>query len=120
MVYEVVRPVGVLAAEVKSIAPRLDTLNNKTVCEAWNQLFRGDEVFPKIRALLRQRYPDIRIIPYEELPGIPIGPKLEEVLDTFGDTVLEKHCDALITGMVFFIFSKSYLLSLRVLIIFSS
>ncbi|MBI4334684.1 MAG: hypothetical protein HY673_25805 [Chloroflexi bacterium] len=49
-------------------APRLDSLAGKTVCEISNDKWEIERVFGRVRELLRQRYPGIKIIPYTEFP----------------------------------------------------
>jgi hypothetical protein len=49
-----------------TMAPRLKTLEGKTICEIWNEGFRGDESFPIIEKMLKERYPAVKIIRYTE------------------------------------------------------
>jgi len=97
VMYEVVHPLGEETAEAGHLAPRLDTLNGKTICEAWNGLFRGERTFPKIRELLEKRYTGIKTIPYTELPSLGVV-GIEEALKVLPDVLREKGCDALIAG----------------------
>lgn len=64
---EVYNPSGALKASEQH-APRLDTLNGKTICELSNGIWEAERMFPLIREELKKRYPDIRIIPYTEFP----------------------------------------------------
>ena len=102
MLYEVVSPVGVPAAKQTSGAPRLDTLNGKTVCEVSLTKYRGDQTFPIIREALRERYPDIKIIPYTELPfnESPMwqGVRKEETARAYRDAFKKFGCDAVLSG----------------------
>ena len=95
--YEVIRPTGEVTMEAGHLARRLDTLNGKTICEAWNTMFRGERTFPRIRELLKKRYTDVKFIPYTELPSIWIH-WIEEALRDLPDALRQKGCDALITG----------------------
>jgi hypothetical protein len=95
--YEVLQPTGESAYNIQSTAPRLDTLNGKTVCEVWNTGYRGDRTFPKIRELLKQRYPGVKIIPYTELP-FTRHYNIDDVLKDLPRLLKEKGCDALISG----------------------
>ena len=46
-------------------APRLDTLNGKTIGEVWTTGHYGaDRTFPIIRRKLQERFPDVKIVPY--------------------------------------------------------
>ena len=95
--YEVLSPLGEVVTKAKSLAPRLDSLNDKTICEAWNGSFRGEKTFPIIRELLQKRYPEIKIIPNAELPTLNFV-QIESSLEALPDTLLQKRCEALITG----------------------
>jgi len=53
----VLSPVGEeITEQITSLAPRLDTLNGKTVCEIWNGGFKADVMFPIIEQMLRGGY----------------------------------------------------------------
>lgn len=99
----VVSPVGETVNEtITSLAPRLETLEGKTVCEIWNGGFKADVMFPIIDEMLRARYPGVKVIPYTEFPAVSIT-ALESVkkagtLEAVRTALLEKGCDALITG----------------------
>jgi hypothetical protein len=74
-------------------AQRLPDLNGRTIGEISNSLWEANRIFPRIRELLRQRYPDIRIVPYTEFPS-----HADHIQDNEGlaDLVLAKGCDAVI------------------------
>lgn len=99
---EVLAPIGEQAVKKKKLSPRLNTLENKTVCEVWNSGFLGEKSFPIIREMLEKRFPGVKIIPYDQFPRTPIdafGPdKKKETLEAVRVALLEKGCDALITG----------------------
>ncbi len=98
---DVISPTGSEAVEFKNLAKRLDTLNGKTVCEVWNEDFKGDIMFPIYRELLKERFPDVKIVPYTELPfaslkGTPSYQR--QVLNEIVAKLKEKGADAVITG----------------------
>jgi hypothetical protein len=100
---EVVRPLGEqLDDKAVALAPRLDTLNGKTVCEIWNGGFKADVMFPIIEQMLRERYPTVRMIPFTEFPTVTIASlgsaKKAETLEAVRAALLAKGCDAVITG----------------------
>jgi len=98
---EVISPVGDESIEQKAIAPRLDTLEGKTVCEVWNGDFKGDFTFPGCRELLRERYPGVKVISYTEFPFSSIRgtPAHQRELDQqIVALAKKKGCDALISG----------------------
>jgi hypothetical protein len=96
-IYEVLRPIGEAASKTMHSAPRLDTLNGKTICEVWNAGYRGDRTFPKIRELLQKRYPGLKIVPYTEFP-LSRHYNIDEVLKDLPQLLQQKGCDALISG----------------------
>ena len=101
-VFEVVSPLGEPAIETVPLAPRLDTLAGKTIAELWNGGFRGDESFPIIEKLLRERYPTVKLIPYSEFPLTTIASfhpeKKEQTLAALRAALKRQGCDAVITG----------------------
>lgn len=77
-------------------APRLNTLEGKTICELSNASWEYNRIFPVIREQLRKLYPTLKIIPYEET----ISNKSDiENLDLVTKILKEKRCDAVICGM---------------------
>ncbi|MDB5926413.1 MAG: hypothetical protein JWN13_5349 [Betaproteobacteria bacterium] len=97
----VVSPEGLEAVKHMDAAPRLDSLEGKTIGEIWNGVFKGDVTFPIIRALLKEKYPGIRIIPYTEFPHAPgtdNPARQRELAREIAARVREKGCHAVISG----------------------
>lgn len=98
----VVSPVGWPVAEPTTLSPRLGTLNGKVVGELWNGAYDGQTTFRIIEEMLRARYPDVKIIPFTEFPALPLtrmGMETKaELLDAVRVALIEKGCDAVITG----------------------
>jgi hypothetical protein len=89
---EVYDPTG--AFEVTQLhAPRLDTLEGKTICEVANGSWEYDRTFPLIRELLQNMYPTAKIIPYTELPTASY-----EEIGKVPEAVTAAGCDAVISG----------------------
>ncbi len=92
---EVYNPSGsVESGESCRYAPRLDDLNGKTICEVSNGRWEYDQTFPLIRELLKKRFPDIKFVPYTDLPVQVHNIDVENI----GDIVAAKGCDAVIGG----------------------
>lgn len=90
---EVYNPSG--ATETSNVhAQRLDSLNGKTICELSNGEWEFNRTFPVIREILKQKFPDIKIVPYTEMP---MGMPLIDV-DGIGELIKSKNCDAVIIG----------------------
>ncbi|HWC28762.1 MAG TPA: hypothetical protein VG845_01660 [Dehalococcoidia bacterium] len=98
---EVISPLGLPGIRNSSIAPRLGTLDGKTIGEVYNHHFKGDQMFGLYRELLKQRYPGVRIIPYTELPASFVGGDTathRRIAQEVAAQAKQKGCDALITG----------------------
>ena len=104
-VYEVVSPAGKSVAERGFIAPRLDTLAGKTICEVsgGDTPFRCEWSFPIIRDVLQKRYPDAKVIPYTEFPTISaqfLHPETkEETWAALRAALREKGCEGVISQL---------------------
>ncbi len=97
----VISPIGSESAQQKNLAKRLETLNGKTVCEVWNEDFKGDIMFPIYRELLKKRFPDVKIVPYTDLPVASLKGTTSyrrEVLQQIVACLSEKGADAVIAG----------------------
>ena len=99
--YEVVSPAGVDTVKRVSAAPRLATLDGRTIGEVWNGVFKGDVTFPVIRRLLQARYPDLEIVPYTAFPHTPGSDnptRQRELAREIAALAKDKGCDAVISG----------------------
>jgi hypothetical protein len=97
----VISPLGLPVTQTKGIAPRLNTLEGKTVGEVYNHHFKGDQMFALYRQLLQQRYPGVRIVPYTELPASYVGgdsATQRRIAQEVAAQAKEKGIDALIAG----------------------
>ncbi len=89
---EVYNPTGAIDV-TEQHAPRLGDLSGKTICELSNLVWEDYRTFPLIREQLQRRFPDAKIIPYTEFPGI-YGVEA----DVLTKVIREKGCDAVIVG----------------------
>jgi hypothetical protein len=90
---EVYNPAGAIRTGNQH-APRLDTLNGKTIGELGDGQWRDEKTFPIIRRSLQERFPDLKVIPFTEFPKGQFG--IDS--DLIGPIVKEKGCDAVIIG----------------------
>jgi hypothetical protein len=81
-------------------APRLDTLNGKTIGEVWATGHYGaDRTFPVIRRIIKEKYPDVKFVPYTEFKiGKPKATERWEPLDKVEEILRAKGCDAVLVG----------------------
>ena len=96
--YEVLWPRTPRQVKRKSLAPRLATLEGKTIAQLWDFLFRGEEVFALLEEGLKQRFPGVRFISWKEF-GNTHGRNEREVLAGLPQRLKELGADAVISGM---------------------
>ena len=92
MTIEVYNPSG--AIEITEVhAPRLPEMQGRTVCELSDRVWEDFRIFPHIREMLKQRFPDINIVPYTEFPNI-YGIKEDDLVERLENA----GADAVIVG----------------------
>ena len=96
--YEALWPRSPRQTKVKSLAPRLDTLEGKTVAQVWDHVFRGDEVFASLEEGLRARYPGVKFVSWREF-GNTHGGEEREVVASLAGKFKELGVDAVVSGM---------------------
>ena len=97
----VISPEGLQLKAASGVSPHLDTLSGKTIGEVYNNHFKGEQMFGVYRRLFKEKYPGVKIIPYDQFPIVYVG----------GDPVSQKNTakeiarlakewevDAIITG----------------------
>lgn len=97
-IFDVVWPRATRQIEVAETAPRLDTLDGKTVCELWDFLFRGDEVFDHLERGLKERYPTVNFVSWKEF-GSTHGADERQILADLPAKMKSLGVDAVISGM---------------------
>ena len=96
--YEAYWPRSARQQRTRPIAPRLDSLEGKTIAQLWDQLFKGDVVFDLLEEGLKRRYPGIRFISWRKF-GSTHGGEEKEVLAGLPQRLRELRVDAVISGM---------------------
>ena len=97
-VYQVVWPLGKSHWDKRDLNPGLADLNGKTIAEVWDRVFRGEEIFPAIRAALKQKYPRVRFVEYDTF-GDPQGINQKQVLADLPALLHKHNVDAVISGV---------------------
>ena len=97
-VYEVVWPSGTSITKPLALAGAITDLNGKTVCELWDWMFRGDEMYALINQELRIRYPGIRFVDHKTMGNID-GADQKGYIDKLPDLLRAHGCDALISAV---------------------
>ncbi len=96
--YDVVWPRAPRQMKTKKLAPRLDTLNGKTIAQLWDFIFSGDKVFEALEHGIRERYPDVRFVSWREF-GNTHGADERKILAGLPQRLKELGVDAAISGM---------------------
>jgi hypothetical protein len=88
-------PSGAVSAAVPH-APRLDTLEGKTICELSLDEWESHRALPTVRERLRERFTTVTFVPYIEFP---MG--LNEVgKEETAQLLVEGGCQAVVFGSV--------------------
>jgi hypothetical protein len=96
--YDVVWPLGKSHWDRRDPNPGLGDLNDKTIAEVWDRVFRGEEIFPALRAALKKKYPRVRILEYDTF-GDTHGVNQKQVLAELPQVLRERGVDAVISGV---------------------
>ena len=96
--YEVFWPRGARQVKRKALAPRLKSLEGKTVAQLWDFIFRGNEVFDALEEGLKARYPGVRFVSWREF-GNTHGSDERQVVAALPQRMKELGIDAVISGM---------------------
>ena len=97
-IYAALWPRGEKTVEIAPLAPRLDTLEGKTVAFLWDYLFRGDEIFPILENELSAAYPDMKFVGYSTF-GSTHGASEGQIIADLPTTLADNKVDAVISGM---------------------
>ena len=100
-VYRVVRPTGDVVHPMITQAPRLDTLEDKTICIVSNQGFKSHVTMPVIEGLLRKNYPNSKLVPPADMPRAQKPPAVgakDQATEAMIAALKEKGCQAVISG----------------------
>ena len=96
--YEVVWPLGKSHWDKRDLNPGFTDLNGKTIGEIWDRVFRGEEIFPAIRAALKKKYPGVRFVEYDKF-GDTHGVHQKQVLAGLPEALRKHEVDAVISGV---------------------
>lgn len=96
--YEVVWPLGKSHGDTRALNERIVDVRGKTICEIWDHVFRGEQIFPIIREAMKKMYPGIRFVEYDQF-GDTHGPHQKEVLAALPRLLKQHGCDAVISGV---------------------
>ncbi len=96
--YDVLWPRSPRQSKKKQLAPRLRSLEGKTVAQLWDFLFQGDKVFDALEEGLKVRYPGVKFISWREF-GNTHGKDERKIVADLPRRFRELGVDAAISGM---------------------
>ena len=96
--YEVFWPRAPRQMRARVLAPRLATLEGRTVAQLWDYLFRGDQVFELLEEALKARFPGVRFVSWREF-GSTHGGEERAALAALPQRFKDLGVDAVISGM---------------------
>jgi hypothetical protein len=96
--YEALWPRAPRQMQQKKLAPRLSSLDGKTVAQLWDQLFKGDVIFDLLEEALKARYPGIKFVSWREF-GSTHGGEEKAALAALPQRFKALGVDAVISGM---------------------
>ena len=83
------------------VSRHLDTLEGKTIGEVYNNHFKGELMFQTYRRLLKERFPGVKIIPFDRFPTVYVGgdpASQKKTAREIAALAKEWEVDAIITG----------------------
>ena len=96
--YEVLWPRSPRQVKGKKLAPRLQSLEGKTIAHLWDFLFKGDQVFETLEGVLKARFPGVRFVSWREF-GNTHGADERRILADLPTKLKELKVDAVLSGM---------------------
>jgi hypothetical protein len=98
---KVISPEGLPLSGSGKVSRPLNDLSGKTIGEVYNNHFKGELMFRTYRRLLKQKYPGIKIVPYDQFPTVYVGgdaASQKKIAKEIAALAQEKGVDAIITG----------------------
>lgn len=98
--YNVVSPVGFSTVEPITMAPRLNTLDGKTIAIVGED-FMYNITHPALKQLIKENYPTAKVIMYDELPiagPYPAPGIVRQSTEEFRQRLIDLKVDAVIAG----------------------
>lgn len=96
--YDVLWPLSRKAVHHSAAAGRIPDLNGKVVAELWDVIFRGETIYPLVRAYIKERFPGVKFVNYTEFGNFH-GAREHEVSATIPDKLRAFKADAAIVGI---------------------
>ena len=97
----VISPEGLQLRSATGVSRHLDTLEGKTIGEVYNNHFKGEQMFGIYRRLLKEKFPGVKIIPFDRFPTVYVGgdpASQKKTAREIAALAKEWEVDAIITG----------------------
>jgi hypothetical protein len=97
----VISPEGLQLRSITGVSRHLDTLAGKTIGEVYNNHFKGELMFQTYRRLLKERFPGVKVIPFDRFPTVFVGgdpASQKKTAKEIAALAKELEVDAIITG----------------------
>ena len=97
----VISPEGLQLGAIGGTTRHLDTLEGKTIGEVYNNHFKGELMFQTYRRLFKERFPGVKIIPFDRFPTVYVGgdpASQKKTAREIAALARELKVDAIITG----------------------
>jgi hypothetical protein len=98
---KVISPEGLPLNPTGTVSGALGNLDGKTIGEVYNNHFKGELMFSTYRRLLKEKFPGIKIIPFDQFPIVYVGgdaASQKRIAKEIAALAKEKGCHAIITG----------------------
>ncbi|HSV83811.1 MAG TPA: hypothetical protein VLK85_31825 [Ramlibacter sp.] len=96
--YDALWPRGERNVTVGALAPRLKSLAGRRVALLWDYLFKGDVVMNEIAVGLKEMFPGVEFVHWDEF-GNTHGPQEREIVAGVGARMRALRVDAALSGM---------------------
>ena len=99
--FSVISPEGRPLAAAGTASRPLQSLEGKTIGEVYNNHFKGELMFRTYRRLLKEKYPGVKIVPFDEFPIVYVGgdaASQKRIAKEIAALAKERGVDAIITG----------------------
>jgi hypothetical protein len=96
--YDVLWPLSRRAVKTAAAAPRIPDLNDKTVAELWDGIFRGEVIYPLVRNYIKARFPRVKFVGHAEFGNFH-GVHEHQVTAMVPEKLRAHGADAVIVGI---------------------
>jgi hypothetical protein len=99
--FRVISPEGLQLNRMGAVSRHLDTLAGKTIGEVYNNHFKGELMFQTYRRLLKEKFPGVKIVPFDRFPTVYVGgdpASQKKTAKEIAELAKTLKVDAIITG----------------------